>query len=173
METTGSVALVEVAARATHLDVACTRCSRRGRYRLARLVEQFGGDYAMTDLGAELANCPSRARPRTANAATCTSLSSGDLGRRRLVGDVPTCLALRVGLLQRKRSPRAHPGVSIARRVSAAAGFSFAKLPVRLSRSGVSPSRPLRRASFCVRRAGSAVLSRLAPVAPASATSIA
>ncbi|WP_087670879.1 hypothetical protein [Caballeronia humi] len=69
METTGSVALAEVAARASHLDVACTRCSRRGRYRLARLVEQFGGDYAMTDLGAELANCPSRSA--TAHGERC------------------------------------------------------------------------------------------------------
>lgn len=60
MKTTGSVLLGDVAARATHLDVACTRCSRRGRYRVARLVEQFGGDYSMTNLGAELANCPNR-----------------------------------------------------------------------------------------------------------------
>lgn len=60
MTKTGSVSLADVAARATRLDVACTRCSRRGRYQLARLVEQFGGDYAMTDLGAELANCPNR-----------------------------------------------------------------------------------------------------------------
>jgi hypothetical protein len=57
---TGSVTLSEVASKATHLDVACTRCDRRGRYRLARLVEQFGGDYALPDLGAELANCPNR-----------------------------------------------------------------------------------------------------------------
>jgi hypothetical protein len=60
MKTTGSVALADVAARATHLDVACTRCSRRGRYQLARLAEQFGGDYALPDLGAELANCTNR-----------------------------------------------------------------------------------------------------------------
>jgi hypothetical protein len=36
---------------------------------LARLVEQFGGDYAMTDLGAELANCPSRSA--TAHGERC------------------------------------------------------------------------------------------------------
>ncbi|WP_062642864.1 MULTISPECIES: hypothetical protein [Caballeronia] len=29
-------------------------------HRLTRLVEQFGGDYALPDIGAELANCPSR-----------------------------------------------------------------------------------------------------------------
>ncbi|WP_244195569.1 hypothetical protein [Caballeronia arationis] len=27
---------------------------------MARLVEQFGGDHPMTDLGAELASCPNR-----------------------------------------------------------------------------------------------------------------
>ena len=60
MKTTGSVARGEVAARASHLDIACSRCDRRGRYRLVRLVDQFGGDFPMTDLGAELANCPDR-----------------------------------------------------------------------------------------------------------------
>lgn len=53
----------EVADLATHLDVACSRCERRGRYSTARLVEQYGGDYAMTDLGADLANCPNRRAP--------------------------------------------------------------------------------------------------------------
>jgi CO dehydrogenase/acetyl-CoA synthase alpha subunit len=60
MKTTGSVALADVAARAIHLDVACTGCSRRGRYRLAQLVEQFGADFPMTDLGPELAVCTNR-----------------------------------------------------------------------------------------------------------------
>ncbi|BDC38939.1 hypothetical protein PTKU15_22360 [Paraburkholderia terrae] len=69
MGKTGSVALADVAARAKHLDVACTRCSRRGRYQLARLVEQFGADFPMTDLGAELANCPNR--NVTAHGARC------------------------------------------------------------------------------------------------------
>ena len=63
MKSPGSVALADVAARATHLDVECSRCSRRGRYQLARLVEQLGADFPMTDLGAELANCPNRHAP--------------------------------------------------------------------------------------------------------------
>lgn len=58
MNTPGSVALADVVAKASHLDIPCSRCDRRGRYRLARLVDQFGGDFPMTDLGAELANCP-------------------------------------------------------------------------------------------------------------------
>lgn len=61
--THGSVALGDVAAKATHIDIACSRCERRGRYHLARLVERLGPDFPMTDLGAELADCPNRAAP--------------------------------------------------------------------------------------------------------------
>ncbi|CAE6858819.1 hypothetical protein R75471_00056 [Paraburkholderia domus] len=60
MGANGSVALGEVAARASHIDVACSRCDRRGRYQLVRLVDALGPDAPMTDLGAELANCPRR-----------------------------------------------------------------------------------------------------------------
>jgi hypothetical protein len=60
MGTSGSVALSHVAAKASHVDVACKRCERRGRYQLAKLVAQLGPDFPMTDLGAELANCPHR-----------------------------------------------------------------------------------------------------------------
>jgi hypothetical protein len=60
MKKPGSAALSEVAAKATHLEMACSRCDRRGRYQLARLVAEFGPDFAMTDLGAELAPCPNR-----------------------------------------------------------------------------------------------------------------
>lgn len=69
MKRPGAVSLAEVAAKATHLDVACTRCDRRGRYLLARLVAHLGPDYPMTDLGAELANCPNR--NATSHAARC------------------------------------------------------------------------------------------------------
>ena len=56
----GSIPLGEVAARATHLEIACSRCERRGRYLLARLVATYGADFAMTNIGSELANCPRR-----------------------------------------------------------------------------------------------------------------
>lgn len=59
--TNGSIDLGDVAARASHIDVACSRCERKGRYQLARLVHTFGADFPMTNLGAELANCPHRA----------------------------------------------------------------------------------------------------------------
>jgi hypothetical protein len=58
--TKGSVTLGEVAARVSHIEVACSRCERRGRYRLTKLVVSFGEDFPMTDLGAELADCPRR-----------------------------------------------------------------------------------------------------------------
>jgi hypothetical protein len=56
----GSLTLDEVAARASHIDVACSRCERHGRYQLARLVAALGADFLMTNLGAELADCPRR-----------------------------------------------------------------------------------------------------------------
>ena len=58
--TNGCVTLGDVAARASHLEVACSRCGRRGRYQLVRLVAVLGADFCMTDLGAELATCPLR-----------------------------------------------------------------------------------------------------------------
>ncbi len=57
---TGSVLLREVASRASHIEIACSRCDRKGRYRVANLVARLGGDFPMTDLGAELADCPRR-----------------------------------------------------------------------------------------------------------------
>lgn len=56
----GSIALADVAAKATHIELACTRCQRRGRYQLARLVARLGPDFAMTELGAELVSCSNR-----------------------------------------------------------------------------------------------------------------
>jgi hypothetical protein len=59
----GAVALGEVAARATHIEIACTRCERRGQYQLTKLVARLGADFAMTDLAGKLADCPRRASP--------------------------------------------------------------------------------------------------------------
>jgi hypothetical protein len=56
----GSVLLSELAARASHIDIECSRCDRKGRYRVAKLVARLGEDFPMTDLGAELADCPRR-----------------------------------------------------------------------------------------------------------------
>ncbi len=56
----GSILLRELASRVSHIDIACSRCDRKGRYRLAKLVARLGDDFPMTDLGAELADCPRR-----------------------------------------------------------------------------------------------------------------
>ncbi|MGF6986531.1 hypothetical protein QFZ99_006072 [Paraburkholderia atlantica] len=56
----GSVRLGDVAARATHLEVACTRCERRGRYRPSKLVASLGEDFPITDLGREITDCTRR-----------------------------------------------------------------------------------------------------------------
>ena len=58
--TNGSMTIGDVAARADHIEVACSRCERRGRYQLARLVATLGAGFPMTDLGAQLADCPRR-----------------------------------------------------------------------------------------------------------------
>lgn len=56
----GSVLLGELASRTSHIDIECSRCERKGRYRVAKLVARLGEDFPMTDLGAELAGCPRR-----------------------------------------------------------------------------------------------------------------
>ncbi|AUT62866.1 hypothetical protein [Paraburkholderia terrae] len=56
----GTVTLADVAARATHINIACSRCERRGRYRLSRLIASYGEHFPMTDLGSEIADCPQR-----------------------------------------------------------------------------------------------------------------
>jgi hypothetical protein len=60
MKKPGSVSLAEVASRTTHIELACTRCDRRGRYRLDGLIQRFGPDFGMTALPGELVDCPNR-----------------------------------------------------------------------------------------------------------------
>jgi hypothetical protein len=81
----GSITLADVAARASHLEVACSRCDRRGRYQLARLAEALGADFRMTDLGSELANCPRRTAAVTSGA---TSISQDLLTDQKYSGQI-------------------------------------------------------------------------------------
>ena len=46
----GSLSLAEIAERLTVLEVRCTKCDRRGRYRIATLIERYGADFAGPDL---------------------------------------------------------------------------------------------------------------------------
>lgn len=57
----GSVALGDVAERAAQLEIACSRCDRRGRMNLQKLVATYGAAFPMTGLGAAIAaDCPRR-----------------------------------------------------------------------------------------------------------------
>jgi hypothetical protein len=77
----GSVAVAGVAAHATHLNKECSRCERRGRFLLARLIALYGEDFPMTDLGAEIAACFGRFAPIRAEAGPrrMSAPSSGNL----------------------------------------------------------------------------------------------
>ncbi len=45
----GSLSLTEIAERLTVLEVRCTKCARRGCYRIATLIERYGADFAGPD----------------------------------------------------------------------------------------------------------------------------
>jgi hypothetical protein len=50
MSSRGAFTLAEIAAKLTMLEVACSRCERRGRLSLARLIEQHGAEASLGDL---------------------------------------------------------------------------------------------------------------------------
>lgn len=55
------VTLGEIAAHERMLNVACSRCGRRGRYRLDKLIARHGADAAVRAIVPELtADCPRR-----------------------------------------------------------------------------------------------------------------
>jgi hypothetical protein len=90
----GSITLGDVAARASHFEVACSRCERRERYHLARLVAALGADFRMTDLGSELANCPRRERRRYMSGATSISQDLVNRSWTATATTYPSCTAL-------------------------------------------------------------------------------
>lgn len=59
----GYITLTEIAARTDTIEVACTRCPRRGRYRMATLIARFGPDGDGTWLTRLSADCPRRLDP--------------------------------------------------------------------------------------------------------------
>jgi len=56
----GSYSLGEAAAKLQMVRPTCAKCGRAGRFRIARLLEQYGPDIATPDLRHELAQCPRR-----------------------------------------------------------------------------------------------------------------
>jgi len=56
--------LSEIATRAAMLTVACSRCDRRGRYRLDTLIGRHGADAGARIIAPEItADCPQGPRP--------------------------------------------------------------------------------------------------------------
>jgi hypothetical protein len=59
MMASGAVTLGELAGRLAMLEIACSRCERRGRLNVAKLIEQHGADARLPDLRHVLAgDCP-------------------------------------------------------------------------------------------------------------------
>lgn len=58
---TGAITLSDLRGRLDYLDVACSRCDRRGRLRLDRLMAEHGAGMGLPDLGVRIARdsgCP-------------------------------------------------------------------------------------------------------------------
>jgi hypothetical protein len=57
----GSMTLADYDAALVSINIACRKCDRRGRYRIATLIERFGGDKKLPDMIAEISgDCPRR-----------------------------------------------------------------------------------------------------------------
>ena len=64
MSNSGSISLGELRGKLTRLEVACSRCDRRGHLRLDRLIAEHGADMGLPVLGQLLAgDCPRLGRP--------------------------------------------------------------------------------------------------------------
>jgi len=55
MSTSGAVTLGEIGGRLRMLEVVCSRCERRGRLDVAKLIERHGADTRLPDLRVILA----------------------------------------------------------------------------------------------------------------------
>jgi len=62
--TRGYITLGEIAAKLRMLRVECSRCNRKGRYSIARLVREYGADSSLQQLQSDItADCPRRQDP--------------------------------------------------------------------------------------------------------------
>lgn len=83
----GYITLAEIAARTDALEIACTRCPRRGRYRMSTLIERYGPDGGGDWLARISADCPRRVDPHPSIyelcGIHCPELSNLFLANRR------------------------------------------------------------------------------------------
>ncbi len=71
----GSLSLAEISERLTVLEVRCTKCDRRGRYKMATLIERYGADFAGPDLRDKLsAYCPGMPPPNMSGATSTSQI---------------------------------------------------------------------------------------------------
>jgi hypothetical protein len=57
----GAIIFGDLVGKLDALAIACDKCGRKGRYAVARLIEQRGRDAKVLDLLAEItANCPKK-----------------------------------------------------------------------------------------------------------------
>ena len=57
----GAIIFGDLIGKLDALEVACDKCARKGRYAVARLIEQRGRDAKVLDLLAEItADCPKK-----------------------------------------------------------------------------------------------------------------
>jgi hypothetical protein len=63
----GAIIFGDLVGKLDVLEVACDKCGRKGRYAVARLIEQRGRDAKAVDFLAEItADCPKIATPKSA-----------------------------------------------------------------------------------------------------------
>lgn len=55
----GPITLAQVAAKIGMLDVACSKCERRGRLNIQKLISEYGADIGLPELKDKIAKgCP-------------------------------------------------------------------------------------------------------------------
>jgi hypothetical protein len=78
----GSITLIDVAARTGVLVVACTRCERQGRYGLTTLISSYGRGYGVPAVLVKLSDdCPRRKSVSGDCGIYCPRLADLLLGR--------------------------------------------------------------------------------------------
>ena len=74
----GALTFGDLLGRLDHLEIVCSKCDRRGRYRVRTLVDRHGADFKIPEWRVDLTrDCPRRRSPGLADAcaAMCPQLT--------------------------------------------------------------------------------------------------